>query len=87
MVFKWNYEQHLYTHTLIPIINRFASTNEPLKKEQGRYTNDRRENRKCTLCDRNDIEDEFHFVLKCPFYSLLRKHYIKEYYCKKIKRF
>ena len=30
-VFKWNYEQHLYTHTLIPIINRFASTNEPLK--------------------------------------------------------
>ena len=30
-VFKWNYEQHLYTHTLIPIINRFASTNEPLR--------------------------------------------------------
>ena len=29
-VFKWNYEQHLYTHTLIPIINRFVSTNEPL---------------------------------------------------------
>ena len=29
-VFKWNYEQYLYTHTLIPIINRFASTNEPL---------------------------------------------------------
>ena len=28
-VFKWNYEQHLYTHTLIPIINRFGSTNEP----------------------------------------------------------
>ena len=29
-VFKWNYGQHLYTHTLIPIINGFASTNEPL---------------------------------------------------------
>ena len=29
-LFKRNYEQHLYTHTLIPIINRFASTNEPL---------------------------------------------------------
>ena len=29
---EWNYEQHLYTHTLIPIINRFASTNEPLKR-------------------------------------------------------
>ena len=32
-VFKWNYEQHLYTHTLIPIINRFASTNEPLNDD------------------------------------------------------
>ena len=32
-VFTWNYEQHLYTHTLIPIINRFASTNEPLSIE------------------------------------------------------
>ena len=30
-MFKWYYEQHLYTHTLIPIINGFASTNEPLK--------------------------------------------------------
>ena len=29
-LFKWNFEQHIYTHTLIPIINRFASTNEPL---------------------------------------------------------
>ena len=29
-VFKWNYEQHLFTHTLIPIMNGFASTNEPL---------------------------------------------------------
>ena len=34
-VFKWNYEQHLYTHTLIPIIIRSASTNEPLNFEMG----------------------------------------------------
>ena len=24
-MFKWNYEQHLYTHTFIPMGNRFAS--------------------------------------------------------------
>ena len=24
-LFKWNYEQHLYSHTFIPIVNRFAS--------------------------------------------------------------
>ena len=64
-------------------ISRFRLSSHTLKIEQGRYTNDRRENRKCTLCDLNDIEDEFHFVLKCPFYSLLRKQYIKEYYYKK----
>ena len=29
-VVKWNYEQHLCTHTLIPIMTIFASTNEPL---------------------------------------------------------
>ena len=29
-VFKLNYEQHLHTHTLIPMVNRFASTNVPL---------------------------------------------------------
>ena len=30
-VFKSNYEQHLYTHTFIPMVNRFASTNVPLR--------------------------------------------------------
>ena len=28
-----------------------------------------------TLCDHNDIEDEFHFIL--PFYSDIRKMYVK----------
>ena len=28
-----------------------------------------------TLCDYNDIEDEFHFIL--PFYSDIRKMYVK----------
>ena len=35
---KWIYEQHLYTHTLKPIINRFASTNEPLNVWNSRIT-------------------------------------------------
>ena len=29
-VFKWSYEQHLYTHTSIPMVNRFASLDAPL---------------------------------------------------------
>ena len=56
-------------------ISRFRLSSHSLKIEQGRYDNDRRENRKCTFCGLNDIEDEFHFVLKCPYYSELRKQY------------
>ena len=28
-LFKWNYEQHLYTHTFIPMVNIFASLDVP----------------------------------------------------------
>ena len=48
--------------------------------ETGRYTEVTRENRKCILCNKNDLEDEFHFVLICPFYQELRTTYIKRYY-------
>ena len=39
--------------------------------------------RVCTLCDHNKMEDEFHFILKCPFYSDIRKMYTKKHYYKK----
>ena len=29
-VFKWNYEQHLYTHNFIPVVKKFASLIVPL---------------------------------------------------------
>ena len=32
------------------------------------------------MCDQNDIEDEFHFVLVCPKYLILRQKYIKPYF-------
>lgn len=38
---------------------------------------------KCKSAVDIDIEDEFHFVLKCPLYSDLRKKYIKPFYYKK----
>ena len=36
--------------------------------------------RLCTLCDRSDIEDEYHFVLICPVYSQIRQKYIRPFY-------
>ena len=40
--------------------------------------------RKCTLCDRGDIEDEYHVTLICEQFVDIRKKYIKRYYHTKI---
>jgi len=34
------------------------------------------ENRLCTFCDRNEVEDEFHFVMKCKAYDNLRTTFL-----------
>ena len=36
-----------------------------------------------TLCNKSDTEDEYHFVLVCPVYSILRQKYIRPYYYKR----
>ena len=48
--------------------------------ETGRHRNIDRNDRKCQLCQCNDIEDEFHFVLICSAYTTLRKQCIPRYY-------
>ena len=48
--------------------------------ELGRHRNVPRNVRKCILCDMSDIEDEYHFILVCPSYNLLRQQYIPRYY-------
>ena len=48
--------------------------------ESGRHNGIARENRKCPICNTNDLEDEFHFILICPIYNELRTMYIKRYY-------
>ena len=61
-------------------ISRFRLVSHNLRIEQGRYFNETRVNRKCTMCNLNDIEDEYHFILICPLYSELRSKYIKKFY-------
>ena len=45
-------------------IARFRMSSHCLNIEHGRYRNELRENRLCTFCNQNDIEDEFYFILK-----------------------
>ena len=54
-----------------------------------RYGRDRkpRSERLCYLCNNGDIEDEFHFVLKCSKFQNLRRQFIKKYYYKKPSMF
>ena len=42
-----------------------------------------RSQRYCTFCNSQDIEDEFHFVIKCPKYEHIRKNCIKSYYIRR----
>ena len=48
--------------------------------EDGRYRNIERRQRKCTFCNINVIEDEYHFVLVCPLYRELRKALLPHFY-------
>ena len=56
-----------------------------LRIETGRYLQNRtdRAQRLCTLCDKSEVEDEYHFVIICPSYINLRQMYIHSYYFRK----
>jgi hypothetical protein len=49
--------------------------------QTGRYYNIDRHARMCNMCNNNDIEDEYHFILECSKYVEIRRKYIKPYYC------
>ena len=51
-----------------------------LNIEEGRYRNEARPQIICNLCDKRDIEDEFHFIFVCSIYSNIRSKYIKKYF-------
>ena len=55
------------------IFAQFRAGILPLQVEIGRYRNIPLEERLCTLCDACEVEDEFHFLLKCSRYEDLRK--------------
>ena len=56
---------------------RFRTMNHRLPIERGRWQNIPRENRKCNLCQSQDIGDEYHYLLTCTSLREERKLYIK----------
>ena len=47
-----------------------------LNVEVGRHNNIDYQERLCNLCDTQEVEDEYHFVIKCPVYKYLRNVYL-----------
>ena len=64
----------------IHFVTKIRMSSLQINIEQGRYTNIPRNERMCSSCELNLVEDEFHFVLICPLYSVLRSKYIKPHY-------
>ena len=70
-----NYLINLNKSYTIPLI-KIRTRNNFLPIENESWSGIEVSDRKCTLCDTNDIGDEIHFILKCPFFEQERKRYI-----------
>ena len=52
-----------------------------LRIQTGRYNTEGtpRNERYCQYCDSNNLEDEHHFIVKCPLYANVRSKYLNRY--------
>ena len=48
--------------------------------ERGRWENIELHKRKCSLCNLQEIGEEFHYILVCPFSGEERKTFLEGYY-------
>ena len=69
----------LDTPSIIPLI-KIRTRNHFLSVEYDSWGGIDISERKCTLCNLNDVGDEIHYILKCPFFKNERKRYIDSYY-------
>ena len=75
------YFELLPDRLLFPLI-KFRTLNHRLPIQTGRWRNTPRNERLCTKCDLNDLGDEFHYILKCPFFCNQRAKYVPLKYWK-----
>ena len=62
---------------------KFRLSNHRLQVETGRRDNIPLEERKCNLCEKNDIGDEFHYLFVCSHFNSERKQFLKPYFYKR----
>ena len=59
---------------------KFRLSNHRLPVETGRWENTPLEDRKCTLCSKHDIGDEYHYLFVCDHFISDRKKYLSSYF-------
>jgi len=85
-LFKTNFEIEKYLCVVRSpkyrsCLTRFRCSSHRLLIEEGRFRNIPREERICQKCSMNLQENEYHFLLVCPFYRNIRLQYLPQYFC------
>ena len=55
----------------------FRTCNNRLPIEVGRWYGIEKSQRKCTLCNENEIGDEYHYLFKCSRFYMIRNQCIR----------
>ena len=74
------YVQRLNNFKLRNAISRIRLSSHNLFIETGCYMNIAQNQRKCSKCISNDIQDEYHFIIVCPYFIVLRNKFISYYF-------
>ena len=62
---------------------KFRTGNHKLPVEVGRWDDSPLDDRKCSLCTLDEVGDEYHYLLQCPYFKTQRQLYIKPYYARR----
>ena len=73
------YLQILSNDTLKKQLSSFRLVSHRLEIEMGRHNNIPREQRFCNVCNMQQTESEYHFLLVCPAYNDLRVKFLPRY--------
>ena len=68
----------------IPLIKlRTANHKLPVEIYSWSILYRKREKRLCSLCDKEDVGDEYHYIMVCPFFQAARDEFFPKYFRKK----
>ena len=78
---EWNFENFLdiLPFKLRKYYCKMRMSNHRLPVEIGRQEGISLNDRKCLLCNLNEIGDEYHYIMKCPFFLNDRRKYLPSF--------